>query len=306
MTAGIVSALDRNTPESQSNSFIQIDAALNRGNSGGPVFDAGGEVVAIGTALYSTGADTGSVGLGYAIPANDAQFIIRRLRAEGHVNPGWIGARVQSVTADTAAAVGLAAPMGSPMGSIVLAVGDDTPAARAGLSVGDVILKVGDDVVEQPRILNREIAETRVGSTVGLTVWRDGASQVVMVTIGAAPPEPTATKITMPENRQPERVTRDDLGLVVGPVTDDIRRKLALTATPRIGVAVAAVTPHSVAADHGIAPGSLILNVDRLPVTSPPEVQQRIDAARSQRRPFVLMLIQDEGGLRWVSLPLAA
>ena len=148
--------------------------------------------------------------------------------------------------------------------------------------------------------------KARVGSTVGLTVWRDGASQVVMVTIGPAPPEPTATKITMPENRQPERVTRDDLGLVVGPVTDDIRRKLALTATPRIGVAVAAVMPHSVAANHGIAPGSLILNVDRLPVTSPAEVQQRIDAARSLRRPFVLMLIQDEGGLRWVSLPLAA
>ena len=152
---------------------------------------------------------------------------------------------------------------------------------------------------------NREIAESRVGSTVGLTVWRDGASQVVMVTVGPAPPEPAATKITMPENRQPERVTSSDLGLVVGPVTDDIRRKLDLTAAPPIGVAVAAVMPHSVAADHGIAAGSLILNVDRLPVTSPADVQQRIDVARNQRRPFVLMLIQDEEGLRWVSLPLA-
>ncbi len=302
VTSGIVSAVDRNTTQSESTSFMQIDAPLNRGNSGGPVFNAKGEVIAVGTALLSASADSGSVGLGYAIPANDVRFVVDRLRADGHFSQGWIGAYVQPVNADIAAAVGLA----KPAGSIVVAVSNDTPAAHAGLSVGDVILKVGDKAVDEPRMLNRDISESGVGSTIVLAVWRDGALQAMPVVVGQSPPDQGATKIVRQQGPQQRPRMRGDLGLVVGPITDDIWRKLGLTGPPRAGVAVNEVVANSVAADRGIAPGSLILNVDRQPVASSSDLQQSIEAARNEQRRFILVLIQDQQGLHWVPLPLPA
>lgn len=300
VTSGIVSAVDRNTTQSESTSFMQIDASLNKGNSGGPVFNAKGEVVAVGTALLSASGDSGSIGLGYAIPANDVRFVVDRLRADGHVNQGWIGAYVQPVNTDIAAAVGLA----KPVGSIVVAIHNDTPAAHAGLGVGDIILKVGDKAADGPRLLNRDIAESRVGSTIGLGVWRDGALQVVPVVVGRPPADQGVTQPAIQPAPPQQPVLRDDLGLIVGPITDEIWRKLGLASAPRAGVAVNEVVANSVAAERGIVPGSLILNVDRRPVTSSSGLQQRIDAARNDRRSFVLVLIQDQQGLRWVPLPL--
>lgn len=302
VTSGIVSALDRETPESGAGSFIQIDAALNRGNSGGPVFNPRGEVVAISTALYSPAPETGFVGIGYAIPVNDARFIIDQLRTGGRARLGWIGSHVQPVSADIAAAVSL----GAPTGSIVLHVGDGTPAAHAGLTAGDIILKVGDSDAPKPLILNREIEQSPIGSTVALTIWRAGASQVLPVIISESPADTTGPKADAGTVRQEVRVARDDLGLIVGPVTEEISHTLGLAAVPGVGVAVSRVVANSVAADHGIAPGTLILNIDRQPVTSSADVQQRIDTARSNRRAFVLLLVQDRSGLHWVSLPLSA
>lgn len=297
VTSGIVSALDRNTQESEASSFFQIDAAINHGNSGGPVVDTDGRVVGVSTALDSP--STGSVGIGYAIPSNFARFIADGLRREGRVSTGWIGAHVQSVTADIATAVGREAPGGS----IVQSVDAGSPAARAGLDAGDVVLRLGGVAVEEPRVLSRMIAEARAGSTVELTVWRNGSMQEVPVVAAAAPPAAAGAKVTMPEPAPLTRVARDDLGLIVGPVTDRIRRKLGLAET-QTGVAITTVVERSVAADHGIEPDSLILNVDRVPVSAPSEVRQHIDTARAERRRFLLVLIKDEEGLRWVSLPL--
>lgn len=302
VTSGIVSAVDRNTTQSESTSFMQIDAPLNRGNSGGPVFNAKGEVIAVGTALLSAGADSGSIGLGYAIPANDVRFVVDQLRAEGHASQGWIGAYVQPVNPDIAAAVGLA----KPAGSIVVAVNHDTPAAHAGLSVGDVILKVGDKAADEPRFLNRDIAESRVGSTIALAVWRDGALQTVPVVVGQSPPDQEGGKVALQQVPGERPLPPGDLGLVVGPITDDVLRKLGLMAPPQAGVAVAAVVANSVAADRGIAPGSLILNVDRQPVTSASDLRQRIEAARNERHGFIMVLIQDQQGRHWVPLKLPA
>lgn len=304
VTRGIVSALDRTSAESQSDSFMQIDAPLNQGNSGAPVFNTEGQVIAVGTALFSPGNDTGSVGLGLAIPANDVVSVINRLWVDGHDGIGWIGARVQALNADIAAALGRS----TTTGSIVLAVRDDGPAARAGLSAGDVILKVGNDDADAPRILNRRIAESPVGGTIMLTVWRGGALHEVPVTVGELPLDAIGAKVAKPDDqgpiRLPARVTRDDLGLVLGPVTDEIARRLGLGSASRQGVAVSHVVAHSVAADHGVTAGSMLLSVDRTPVAAQAEVQRCIDAARGERRDFVLLLVQDQSGLRWVSLPL--
>lgn len=301
VTSGIVSALDRNTLESEASSFIQIDAAINRGNSGGPVFNARGEVIAVGTALYSTSPDLGFVGIGYAIPGNDVRFTVDRLRANGEVRLGWIGVHVQPVSADIAAAVGLA----SPSGSIVIDVGENTPAAHAGLSIGDIILKVGARAAPEPRVLNREIAESSIGSRVALTIWSAGGLQVLPVTIGKSPANSTGAKTSKAEARQKGRVARDDLGLVMGPITEDIRRRLGLVVVPPTGVAIREVVPNSLAADHGLVSGTLILNIDRQLVASPSDVQQRIDAARRDRRSFILLLLEGKSGLHWVSLPLS-
>jgi serine protease Do len=300
VTSGIVSALDRDTPESGAGSFIQIDAALNRGNSGGPVFDLHGKVVGISTALYSPAPETGFVGIGYAIPINDARFIIDQLRTKGQAKLGWIGIHVQPVSADIAAAVGLV----TPTGSIVLDVGNGTPAAHAGLSPGDIILKVDNKDAPKPLVLNRDIDESRIGSAVNLLVWRGGATQVLPVTLAESPADTEGAKSSEAEVQQEQRIVHDDLGLVVGPVTEEIRHTLGLAGTPDIGVAIRRVVAHSVAADRALAPGSLILNIDRQQVTSSSDLQRGIEAARRDRRGFILLLLRDQSGLHWVSLPL--
>jgi serine protease Do len=168
VTAGIVSALDRNTPDSESASFIQIDAALNIGNSGGPVFDQSGEVIGISTALATPKNGAGSVGLGFAIPANDARFVVDRLLTTGHVELGWIGIHVQPLTADLATTLQL--PRAS--GAIITRVDNDSPAARAGLGNGDVVLKVDGDEASGPRALNRKLASIKSGAVSQIVNWR--------------------------------------------------------------------------------------------------------------------------------------
>ncbi len=299
VTSGIVSALDRNVVESESGSFFQIDAALNPGNSGGPVFNKAGNVIGVSTALVNPGNENSSVGLGLAIPGNDVQFIVHRLLDHGRVQLGWIGARVQPVTTDIASAVGLPATLGS----IVTEVEDSSPAAHAGLSNGDIILQVGDRDAPGPRSLNREIASATIGDVARLVVWRDGTRQTIPVTIAESKADSATSQPTAPQTAEAARTVHHDLGLVLGPLSENTRAKLGMTAQ-QTGVEVQDVLPNSAAADHGITVGSLIMNVHRQPVTSPADVQQRIDAARKENRSVVLVLVRGTQGLRWVVLPL--
>ena len=302
VTSGIVSALDRDMPESGAGSFIQIDAALNHGSSGGPVLDLRGEVVAISTALYSPAPETGFVGIGYAIPVNDALFIINQLRTQGHVRLGWIGGHLQPVSADIAAAVGLA----TPTGSIVLDVGAGMPAAQAGLSAGDIILKIGNRTAPTPLIVNREIEQSPIGSTVALTIWRAGGLHVLPATVGESPADTDGPQTGAAAVQQQVRAVDDHLGLLVGPITEEISHRLGLTAVPSAGLPISRVMANSVAAEHGVVPGTLILNIDRQPVTSSADVTHLIDAARRSGRGFILLLVEDQSGLHWVALPLSA
>ena len=301
VTAGIVSALDRNVVESESGSFFQIDAALNPGNSGGPVFDKGGTVVGVSTALVNPGNENSSVGLGLAIPGNDVQFIVHRLLDHGRVQLGWIGAHVQPVTTDIASAVGLPAVLGS----IVTDVEDDSPAAHAGLHGGDIILKVGDQDVIGPRSLNREIASATIGAITKLVVWRDGSRQTIPITIAESKADSTMSKSPVSQTGEAADLVHHDLGLVLGPVTENIRAKLGMT-PKQTGVEVQDVVPSSAAADRGITAGSLIMNVDRQLVTSPADVQQRINVAREENRSSILVLVRGTQGLRWVVLSLGS
>jgi serine protease Do len=299
VTAGIVSALNRNTDQSGFGPFFQIDASINHGSSGGPVFNAEGEVVGVATALYSPGSETGSVGLGLAIPASDAKFIVERLLAHGQVQLGWIGVHIQPVTADLAAAVELPAATGS----MITDMEDDSPAARAGLAEGDVILKLGDDDARGPQALNHAIASSTIGSVTRLVIWRDGAQRTVAIVIGEAPADKAAATPATLAACGAAAPGRRDLGLVLGPITTGVRDKLGLDAQDK-GVLVTDVAANTVAADHGLAAGSLLVNVNRHAVASPADVQAGIDAARAAGRGFVLMLVRNSKELRWVALPL--
>jgi serine protease Do len=299
VTAGIVSALDRNSAQSEFGSFFQIDASLNHGNSGGPVFNADGAVVGVATALFTPGGDTGSVGLGLAIPGNDAKFIVDRLLRGGQVRLGWIGAHIQPVTADLAAAVKLPAPTGS----IITEVDSAGPATRAGLTAGDIVLKVDDADEIDPRTLNRKIAGSTIGTAISLAIWRDGAQQTVPVVVGESPVDQAVTKSPVTDACEAAATGTRDLGLRLGPINADARGMLGL-GPHDTGVLVTEVVAGSVAADRGITAGSMIANVQRQPVTSAAEVQAGIDAARADGGGFVLMLVRSRLGLRWMALPL--
>jgi serine protease Do len=300
VTAGIVSALDRNTPDSEAASFIQIDAALNVGNSGGPVFDQAGNVVGISTALATPNNQAGSVGLGLAIPGNDARFIKDRLIASGRVQLGWSGIHVQPVTTDIAAALQL--PMVS--GSIITRIDTDSPAARAQLNAGDIVLKVDGNDVAGPRELNRTIAGLADGNVTRIAIWRAGSLLTVSVTIGVLPSDSSGAEQTVSNLPMRPHIARGDLGLTLAPLTDDARARLGMPAQ-QPGVMVEDVAANSTAWERGITSGSAIIMVDRQPATSPANVLRSLQEAENGNHSFVLLLVEGTHGLRWIPVPLS-
>jgi serine protease Do len=280
VTSGIVSALNRNIMASPFDDFIQTDASINHGNSGGPLFGADGEVIGIDTALYSP--TTGSVGLGFAIPANDAQFAIAQLLRYGELRAGWIGICVQGITPEIAAARG----MKQPQGSIVSIVVAGSPAAKAGLTVGDVILGFGSERPGDPRSLMRDIAKTPAGTTGTVAIWRAGREQELPITVAEWPNQvkldtPAAPVVTVPP----------DFGLQLATLDDESRAKFDVHFHGP-GVLVTGVAANSDAAERGLIAGDVILRVEDRPVTTPAEVQKQLDEARAQKRIFVLVLVQ--------------
>ncbi|MBU8538815.1 DegQ family serine endoprotease [Falsiroseomonas tokyonensis] len=301
VTAGIVSARGRDIRQGLYDDFIQTDAAINRGNSGGPLFNLAGEVIGINTAIYSPSG--GSIGIGFSIPSNLARNIAAQLRDVGRVRRGWLGVNIQQVTDEIAESLGL---QGGARGALVARAQEDGPAAAAGIQAGDVILRFNGQEVREMRNLPRIVADTAVGSRAPVVVWREGREQTLTVTVQELPAEAAqaGTPTPAPESR-PQTLELAGLGLKVGPITPEARERFSLRPESR-GVVVTEVSPGSPAAERELRPGDVIVEVQQERVNTPAEVQARLEALRRQGRATALLLIESAQGQRWVPLRLAA
>ena len=301
ISTGIISALNRNIMDSPYDDFIQTDATINHGNSGGPLFDMQGNVVGVDSDIISP--TSGSVGLGFAIPASSAKFVIDRLRSYGWVRPGWIGIKVQQVTPKIADAMGTR----QPEGSIVAWVNENGPAETAGLMVGDVILRLNGKTLTDERALLRDIAETLPGNAMTLSFRRGSTTRNIAVTVREWPRDQWDVRDAPQMIKHPNIVIPRDLGLTLAAVGHDQEQKPGSRGS-RNAVMITGVALDSDPAEQGVAAGDLVLRVQDRQVGTPAEVQSDIDAARSANRDYVLMLIAQKTapmpGPKWVALRL--
>jgi len=300
VTAGIVSARGRDIRQGPYDDFIQTDAPINRGNSGGPLFNMDGEVIGINTAIYSPSG--GSIGIGFAIPSNMAKNVVAQLTKYGKPRRGWLGVRIQQVTPDIAESVGLK----PPSGVMVAGVTEGGPADKAQIHNGDIILKFNNQPVKELHNLPRMVAETAIGAEVPVVIWRDGKEQTVTAEIAEMPDDekPAALATPAPPPAAPP-VAISGLGLKVAPIGPEMREKFQLNADQK-GVVITDVNSDSAAAERGLRPGDVIVQVQQEEVNNPADVEARVNRARKQNRKMVLMLIQGQDGLRWVPVPLSA
>jgi serine protease Do len=279
VTSGIISARGRDIGAGPYDDFLQIDASINKGNSGGPAFNLDGEVVGINTAIYSPSG--GSVGIGFAIPAATAKEVIDSLRTNGMVTRGWLGVQIQPVTDDIAEGMGLQAKKGA----LVADVTENSPALAAGIRTGDTIVKVGADEVSDPRDLAKKVARFQPGKSVDVTLIRDGKTMTLPVALGKMPGDQQASTS---KPAAPERSSLADLGVRLAPAEDGA------------GVQVVDVKPGSTAEERGIRPGDVILQVAGREVHEPADVKSALGSAKGKR---IVMLIRSGDNQRFVALP---
>jgi serine protease Do len=299
VTAGIVSARGRDIRQGPYDDFIQTDAAINRGNSGGPLFNMDGEVVGMNTAIYSPSG--GSIGIGFSIPANMVKAVVAQLKDFGHPRRGWLGVRIQQVTPDIAESLGLK----DASGAMVAGVNDGGPADKAKIHNGDIILKFNNQDVKEMRTLPRIVADSEVGKSVPVVLWRDGKEVSVQATLAEKPDDVQVAAATTGDKGQPQKPTEiSGLGLKLAPISQETKDKFSLGADQK-GVVITDVAPNSSAAERGLKAGDVIVEVQQGEVSSPAEVQKKVDTVRKENRKSVLMLIQRQDGLQWVPLSIS-
>jgi serine protease Do len=294
VTAGIVSASGRDIGNGPYDDFIQIDAPVNKGNSGGPAFNTEGEVMGVNTAIYSPSG--GSVGIAFSIPASTVKTVIAQLKDKGSVSRGWIGVQIQPVTADIADSLGLK----KAEGALVAEPQANGPAAKAGIESGDVITAVNGDAVKDARELARTIGGLAPGNSVKLNVLHKGQDKIVNLTLGQLPNAMEAKADT--DNDDKGSATRGTdvpkLGLTLAPAN-------SVAGAGKDGVVVTEVDPKSAAAERGFKEGDVILEVAGKSVTNAGDVREAINAARTDNKNSVLMRIKSGGSSRFVAVPLA-
>jgi serine protease Do len=299
VSAGIVSALNRNLQDSPFDSYIQTDAGINHGDSGGPLIDRDGKVVGVDTALYNPDQNGGFIGIGFAIPASTAAFVAKRLLDQHHPELGWLGFDLQDLTGDLAEALG--APQ--PTGAVISAVEPSGPAGQAQLRPGDVLEQINGQHQSDARAFMRAIAMSPIGELVQLTVWRGGKEQSLAATV-AIWPEVMSTGGSMTGKAAAEMIAKEQVpGVQLAPITDADRKLYGLG--PKLaGVLVAHVESDCEARDLGIQPGDVVIAVQGTPVATPDDVQIAIRQANEQGRSHLAVLIQSKAGANWVSISI--
>jgi serine protease Do len=291
VTAGIVSARGRDIGAGPYDDFIQIDAPVNKGNSGGPTFDVDGNVIGVNTAIFSPSG--GSVGIAFAIPAPTVKSVVAQLKDNGKVTRGWIGVQIQPVTAEIADNLGLK----TPQGALVSEPQENGPAAKAGIMAGDVVTAVNGNPVKDARDLARQIGSMAPGSTAKLTVWRKGEEKTFSIALGELPNQREA-RAAMPDSSAPEGTDVTRLGLTVVPAGQ-------VAGSGSEGVVVTDVDPNGIASDQGVKTGDVILEVGGKKVANPSDVRSALRDAQKEGKRTVLMRVKSGDGTKFVAVPLS-
>jgi serine protease Do len=295
VTAGIVSAEHREIGAGRYDDFLQIDAPINRGNSGGPTFDLKGEVIGVNTLIQSPSG--GNVGIGFAIPANLVKEVVAELETSGTVERGWLGVHIQGIDQDLASGLGLP----TDKGALVAEVTEDSPAAKAGFKQGDVILKFDGKSVERLTDLTRMVADVKPGNDANVVLWRDGKESTVEVKIGQMPSE---DQVVATAEQSGEQADTPKLGVMLAKLTPETRSSLNLPEDAK-GVVVTDVQPGSPAAEKGLQPGDVIVEANRKQVNDPKMVADAVREAAKRGDEAILLLVQRDGQDRFVAIRLA-
>lgn len=297
VTAGIVSARGRDDVGGTTyTDYLQIDAAINRGNSGGPTFDMSGRVIGMNTAIYSPSGT--SAGIGFAIPSGTVQRVVDELKKSGTVTRGWLGVQIQSLSEDAAQALGLP----NANGAIVAEVIDASPAQKAGFKQGDVVLKMNGTDVKDNRDLTRRVGALRAGETASFVVWRDNKQMTITVTIAKRPDEQRLSKLDPRTSGgsgdvKPGQASVSALGLGLTSITPVVRQEFGLEGKEK-GVLITEVDPDSDAAERGLRPGDRIVAIGGNEVNAVTDVSTAVAQAKSQKRPSVLLFVERSGNQR--------
>jgi serine protease Do len=298
VTAGIVSARNRDIQSGPYDNYIQTDAAINRGNSGGPLFNLDGDVIGVNTAIISPSG--GSIGIGFAVPSKVVQAVAAQLQQFGEIRRGWLGVKIQQVTDEIAESLNLK----PARGALVAGVDDKGPAKPAGIEAGDVIVKFDGKDIKEMRDLPRIVADTPVGKDVEVTIVRKGKEEKKTVKLGRLDdekPQPASAKSSPPEEKS---VVQKTLGLGLAGITDDLRKKYNIKDSVK-GVVITEVDTSSVAADKRLVAGSVIVAVEQEQVAAPADVVRRVDALKKAGKKTALLLVATaEGDMLFVALPI--
>jgi serine protease Do len=300
VTAGIVSARARDIQQGPYDDFIQTDAAINRGNSGGPMFNMNGEVVGINTAIFSPSG--GSIGIGFAIPSALAKPVVAQLKDFGKARRGWLGVRIQGVTDEIAESLGL----NKARGALVASVSPNGPAQASGIQPGDIVLTFNGKDIPDMKHLPRVVAETPIDKSVKVTVWRKRHEEELNVKVGELD-ETEEKQASLAPGQQPPHpeggTTAKALGLTLSSITPDLKQKFSLS-DDADGVVVVEVAADTAAAEKGLKPGDVIVEVAQQEVKTPDQITAKVQEAKSAGRKSILLLVDRAGDLRFIALRL--
>jgi serine protease Do len=301
VTAGILSARQRDINSGPYDDFLQTDASINRGNSGGPMFNMDGQVIGINTAIYSPSG--GSIGIGFAIPSQIAKAVVAQLQGESDhkVHRGWLGVRIQAVTDEIAESLGLE----KPRGALVASVTESGPAQAGGIQAGDVIVKFNGRPVADMKHLPRLVAETPVDKVVPVTVWRKRKENEVQIKVGKLDEteQVSAQEQPKPKARKDDSGTVMTLGLTLSNITPELKEKFSLTDDSK-GVVVVDVVKDGPAAEKGLKAGDVIMEAAQEEIKNARQVSGKVDDAKKSGRKSILLLVERQGDLRFVAIRL--